>query len=99
MSLTLAPSASSLTPSRWTPTSWLGGSESHLELRNGVKRGTRRNITTLQISPSKILYYRTLPLRALSAAPFRAPQPANNKGWTAPLLEPSLGFESVLSPR
>src|SRR5215211_3637562 len=25
MSLTLAPSASSLTPSRWTPTNWLGG--------------------------------------------------------------------------
>src|SRR5215210_3994054 len=37
MSLTLAPSASSLTPSRWTPTSWLGGSESLFQLQNQRK--------------------------------------------------------------
>ena len=34
------------------PDELVGGSESHLELRNGAKRGTRRNITTPRISPS-----------------------------------------------
>src|SRR5215208_5304906 len=43
MSLTLAPSASSPTPSRWIPPSWLGRSESYLELRNRAKGGTQKN--------------------------------------------------------
>ena len=46
------------------------------------KRGTRKNITA-QILPSWILYYRTLPSRALSLAPLRVPQSAGKKVWTA----------------
>jgi hypothetical protein len=63
------------------------------------ERGTQKTTTPQVLSPLN-LYYNTLPSWVLSLGPFRAPQPATTKGWTAPpspLLESGPGSENFLS--
>src|SRR5215208_172000 len=92
MSLILAPSASSPTPSRWIPPSWLGRSKSHLELPNRAKRGTQKNHHPADLA----LLDPLLQGFTLSGAFPRVSYRCQNIWTTLPLLESGPGSESPL---
>src|SRR5215217_6886609 len=105
MSLTLAPSASSPTLSKWIPPSWSGRSESHLELRNRAKRGTQKNHHSafsalldplLQELRDFTFGGATLTGAISSAFPLASNRWQERLDRTPPLLESGPGSESVL---
>src|SRR5215216_4543718 len=95
MSLTLAPSASSPTPSRWIPPSWLGRSRSHLELRSRAKEVLSK-VTTPDLALLDSLVQDSTLAAAISSASPRASTRWQDGLDRVPLLEPGPGSENPL---